>query len=51
MGRAECGPWASAYYLGAWLLKSELPQAEHRAYKPTDDEVRSFAQNHASSIR
>lgn len=46
--RDSFGPGAAACYLGAWLAKQDLPAAEHRAYRPTPEAMRAFAQEHGS---
>ena len=38
----ELGPKAALCYLGCWLDKAHLTQAEHRAYQPTQDEMHAF---------
>lgn len=44
LGKAEFGALAPMFYLGAWLKCSDMPKERHRGYKPTDSEVRSFAE-------
>ena len=44
--RNEWGDRAAEYYLGAWLMESHRPEAEHRRLKPTADMVRAYAAAH-----
>ena len=36
------GRKAPLYYLGAWLASSDMPEAEHKSYKPTVASMKSY---------
>lgn len=46
MDKDRFGPRAAEFFLGAWQLQSHLPEARHRALKPTVAMVRSYAHSH-----
>lgn len=45
--RDVAGPRAAEWYLGAWLSKQHLPHVEHKAYRPTLQDIRGFGANAA----
>jgi hypothetical protein len=45
LGVADFGVQSPLYFLGAWLSKSDLPEAQHRKYVPSNEEIRAFSRN------
>lgn len=43
MDTAALGRLAPVYFLGAWLQRGEMTQAEHRRYMPGWKEMKAFA--------
>lgn len=43
LGRDQYGPRAAEYFLGAWLLRSDLSEAEHKAYVPSPADIAAYA--------
>ena len=42
MDRAEFGDMGVIYYLGAWLRKCEVSDAEHKAFRPKPEDLAAF---------
>lgn len=49
LGKEKFGPLSAAFFMGAWLSKSDMPMHAHKEYKPSDAEVRAFAEQYAAS--
>lgn len=46
LDRDVFGPRAAEGYLGAWLLRSDLPAAEHSKHKPSRADIRAYLDTH-----